>query len=100
MSVRYSVSVPASAGTSALPVASITFAQRTAPRVPSDITTTTPVTRVPSTITPWSIVPNQISAPARRCSCRYHSLFACGNTAPIVFTPSSISCVKPTRLPK
>ena len=95
-----SVSAPASAGISALPVESTTFAQRTAPRVPSGITTTTPVTRVPSTITPWTIVPNQISAPARRCSRRYHSLLHCGNTAPISFTPTSISCVKPTRLPK
>ena len=94
-----SVSSPAIAGSSALPVASIAVRQATSPRVPSSITTTAPATRPSFTTTPFTNAPNQISAPALRCSARYHSPFAWGKTLPVARVPASTSRVKPMRLP-
>jgi len=95
-----SVSSPASAANSALPVPSIAALQRITPRSPSGVSTTTPVTAPFSTTTPFTMVPYQISAPALRFWLRYHSDLLCEKTTPVSFTPWSISLVKPTRLPQ
>ena len=98
--VMNSVSQPADAARSALPVASMAVLHSTRPHVPSGRTAMTAVTRPSCVSTPAANEPNHTSPPAWRMALRNHSPFAAYGTLPVALRPASISFVKPTRFPK